>query len=119
MLFVEDEPLLREVGALTLTRCGYTALVASNGEDAIRIVQEEFNGVIDLLLTDMIMPLMSGKDLANRLTSIHPETKVLYTSGYADDAFGQRGILDRSTNFIQKPYTPAALARKVRDVLDT
>ena len=73
---------------------------------------------IDLLLTDVVMPQMNGKDLADQLEAIHPETRVLYTSGYTDEVIGHHGVLEGGTRFLQKPFSQPILARKVREVLD-
>jgi response regulator RpfG family c-di-GMP phosphodiesterase len=88
-----------------------------NGDEAIALAGEHGER-IDLLLTDVVMPGMSGRELANRLTRIHPETRVLFTSGYTDNAIVHHGVLDEGVSFIGKPYSPSALAKKVREVLD-
>jgi len=117
ILLVEDTNGLRRLARKILERCGYTILEAPNGDEALQIC-ERHQGAIHLLLTDVVMPGMSGRALADRLVLLHPAMKVLYTSGYTDDAIVQRGVLTTGTAFLQKPYAPDALARKVRDVLD-
>jgi CheY-like chemotaxis protein len=117
ILVVEDaEPLLR-LAARILQSVGYTVLTASNGGEAL-LVLERHEGPVQLMLTDVVMPRMSGRDLAERLRSAHPEMKVLYTSGYTDDAIVHHGVLDEGVAFIVKPYTVADLTQKVRAVLD-
>ena len=117
VLLVEDAEGLRRLARRILERCGYTILEAPNGDEALRIC-ERHQGAIHLLLTDVVMPGMSGRVLADRLALLHPATKVLYTSGYTDHAIVNRGVLATGTAFLQKPYAPETLARKVRDVLD-
>jgi CheY-like chemotaxis protein len=117
ILIAEDEPGVRALVRLVLTSRGYTVLEARNGEDAI-LQHEMHKGSLHLLLTDVIMPDMSGRELAERLAPFHREMAVLYMSGYTDDAIARHGILEAGTAFIQKPFTPEALARKVREVLD-
>ena len=117
LLLVEDEEIVRDMCARVLDGLGYKVLQAGNGDGAITLATE-YGERIDLLLTDVVMPGMSGRELATRLTRIHPETRVLFTSGYTDDAIVQHGVLDEGVSFIGKPYTPPALAKKVREVLD-
>ncbi len=118
ILLAEDEILVRELAARTLREQGYTVLEAANGEKALRLVQMHPELEIHLLLTDMVMPLLGGKELANRLLAIRPNIKVLFTSGYTDDAIVYHGMLDADNVFLQRPFTPSILARKVREVLD-
>jgi two-component system, cell cycle sensor histidine kinase and response regulator CckA len=117
-LLAEDDPLVRSMVAKVLRDQGYKVLQASNGEEALQVAQEPANKKIDLLLTDMVMPQMGGLELANQLNVLCPETKVIFTSGYTDDPIIHEGTPDSSMEFIQKPFVPAALALKVRSVLD-
>jgi PAS domain S-box-containing protein len=118
VLLVEDESSVRNLAYRILCQQGYTVLEAANGDEALRIVQERNGKEIDLLLTDVVMPRMSGKDLADRLKTLKPELKVLFTSGYTDDAIVHHGVLNPGTHFLQKPFSPKALSLKVREVLD-
>src|ERR1051326_802936 len=117
ILLVEDEDVVRGLARQILEQAGYQVLDARGGEEAMRLCRER-PGSIDLLLTDVVMPETSGKEVADRLTRLRPETRVLYMSGYTDDAIVHHGVLDSDVEFIQKPFTPVALARKVREVLD-
>jgi two-component system cell cycle sensor histidine kinase/response regulator CckA len=117
VLVVEDEGPIRELASRILQEQGYTVLEASNGVDALRAAQEHI-GRIDILLTDMFMPRMGGKELAEHLRAARPDTKVLYMSGYTDDAVVMNGMIDANTAFMQKPFTLESLAQKVRRVLD-
>jgi len=117
VLLVEDEESVRNLCVRILERLGYRAMQAGNGNEAIALAREHVKR-IDLLMTDVVMPGMNGRELANRLTRIHPEMKVLFTSGYTDNAIVRQGVLDEGVSFIGKPYTPLALARKVREVID-
>jgi two-component system cell cycle sensor histidine kinase/response regulator CckA len=118
ILVVEDELQVRGLAVRVLQGQGYMVLEASNGEEALRVVQEHAGENIHLLLTDVVMPHMGGKELADQLKILHPDIKVLYTSGYTDNAIVNHGILEPGTNFLQKPFSPEALAQKVREVLD-
>jgi signal transduction histidine kinase len=118
VLLVEDEPAVRELAAHVLRAQGYTVLEADNGDAALRQVGEQAGEKIHLLLTDVVMPRMSGKELADRLKVIRPDLKVLFTSGYTDDAIVHHGVLQAEIAFLQKPFSPVTLARKVREVLD-
>jgi PAS domain S-box-containing protein len=118
ILLVEDEAGVRELILDVLTDRGYIVLEARDGNEALRLC-EQHSSPIHLLLTDVVMPGgMNGRELAERLTSLHPELKVLYMSGYTDEAIIHHGVLDRGTIFLQKPFTPNALERKAREVLD-
>ena len=118
VFLVEDEPVVRSMASRVLREQGYTVLESENGVEALRVAEERASGELHLLLTDVVMPLMGGRDLAERLGRQHPETRVLYTSGYTDEAVVRPDPLGRGTDFIQKPFTPATLALKVREVLD-
>jgi two-component system cell cycle sensor histidine kinase/response regulator CckA len=117
ILVVEDDEVVRKLAVRILREQGYRVLEASQGVDAF-LICEEHKGPIHLLVTDVVMPKMSGRELAERITSIRQEVKVLYMSGYPDDTIAHHGILNEGTNYIQKPFTVDSLIRKVREVLD-
>ena len=117
VLIVEDDDSLRKLTQKSLQPHGYRILVAENGEDALR-VSKEHEGTIDLLITDVVMPRMGGKEVAERLQTLYPRMKVIYMSGYTDDSIVHRGVLEPGLNFLAKPFSPEGLARKVREVLD-
>jgi DNA-binding NtrC family response regulator len=100
-----------------LGRHGYTVLEAADAESALRLFGKH-EGEIHLLLTDVVMPDASGRELADKLVSLRPRMKVLYMSGYTDDAVVRHGVLQEGIPFLQKPFTPESLARKLRAVLD-
>ncbi len=116
ILLVEDEGMVRNFVQTVLQTHGYTVLAAWDGGEALRL-SKEHAGPIALLLTDMVMPGMSGRETAVRLAAARPETRVLYMSGYTDKVIVQHGMLDLGTAFLQKPLTPSVLAEKVREVL--
>ncbi|MFZ0801099.1 MAG: PAS domain S-box protein [Terriglobales bacterium] len=116
VLLVEDEESVRQLVRETLEAKGYTVLEAENGERALHIVTEH-SEAIDMLITDVVMPGMSGRELSARLCATHPQTKVLYLSGYTEDAIVHEGVLEAGTAFLQKPFTLQMLSRKVREVL--
>jgi len=118
VLVVEDNDAVRELARDILEIEGYTVLEASHGSGALQICERQ-EEPIDLLITDVVMPEMSGRQLVAQLSHKCADVKVLYMSGYTDNAIVHHGVLDADTNFIQKPFTPDALARKVREVLDT
>ena len=117
ILLVEDEAGVRSLARAALQVYGYTVLEAANGDEAIRICDRR-QGAIHLLVTDMVMPGMDGRALSEQLIARLPQMKVLYLSGYAGGAIVNNGVLDSSMAFLQKPFSPEALARKVREVLD-
>ncbi len=119
VLLVEDEPLVRELASTILQAQGYTVVVASNGEEALRVVQTSAGIAIDLLVTDVVMPGMRGKALVEQVINMYPNIKVLFISGYATDAITQHGQLEPGMHFLSKPFTRTAFARKVRKVLDS
>ena len=117
ILLVEDEGALRTLVHGVLESSGYNVLQARDGDDAMR-VSEQHKGPIHLLLTDVVMPGMGGRDLADHLAPFHRSMKVLYISGYTDDAIVHQGVLEPGTNFLQKPFRPDVLVQKVREVFD-
>jgi CheY-like chemotaxis protein len=116
VLLVEDEDSVRELVRETLQSKGYTVMEACDGINGMKVA-ETHHGKIDILITDVVMPGMSGRELAQRVSASRPTIKVLYLSGYTEDAIIHEGVLDPGTAFLQKPFTLQALARKVRDVL--
>jgi CheY-like chemotaxis protein len=117
VLIVEDEGILRSLCVQILERLGYRVLQARNGTEAIAEAAG-YGDRIDLLLTDVVMPGMNGSELATQLVLHHPEMKVLFTSGYTEDVISHHGVLADGVSFIGKPYTPSALARKVREIIE-
>jgi signal transduction histidine kinase len=118
LLVVEDEPSVRHLARGVLEAQGYEVLSASNGQDALHVAREHKGSPIRLVITDVIMPLMGGKVMAEWLITTYPDLKILFTSGYTDDAIAQHGVLEPGVAFLPKPYTPGILARKVRELLD-
>lgn len=117
ILVVEDEDNVRVMARQLLRTYGYQVLESASGEEALRLA-EQHAGQIDLLLTDVVMPRMNGRDLSEMLRSRHPGLKVLYMSGYSREAIVQHAVLEPETPYIQKPFTPEAMAARVRSVLD-
>ena len=118
ILLVEDASPLRQLTRVLLETCGYTVLDSGDPFEAIRIA-ERYKGPMPLLITDVVMPGISGSILAQRLTASRPEMRVLYTSGYADDSMVQGGMLEPGCILLEKPFTRDALVRKVRELLDS
>ena len=118
VLLVEDEETVRDMTREILLESGYRVLEAKHGQEAL-LVAGQYPGVIHLMLSDVVMPQMSGRELAEQLTPLRKEMKVLYMSGYTDDAIVHHGVLDAGMAFIEKPFTPNGLARKVRETLNT
>ena len=117
ILLVEDEPAILAMGKKMLERLGYTVIPASAPGEAIRLA-EEYAGAIDLLMTDVIMPGMNGRDLAGRILALYPEMKRLFMSGYTANVIARQGVLDAGVNFIQKPFSLQLLSDKVRQALE-
>ncbi len=109
--------MVRKLAHKVLKDYGYKVLVAENGKEALKICEEN-KGPIHLMLTDVVMPEMGGRKLADHLKDLRSEIKVLYMSGYTDNTIVHHGILDKGMNFIQKPFTPETLAAKVRGMLE-
>ncbi len=118
VLLVEDDDLIRNLVQRVLKANGYRVLVAANGREAEQVA-EQHAGPIHLLMTDVVMPGMNGREVAERLAAARAGVRVLYLSGYTDDAIVHHGVLEAGVAFLQKPFTPAVLGRKVREVLDT
>jgi CheY-like chemotaxis protein len=117
ILLVEDDALVRSLAARVLNRQGYRLLEAANGHEALAFIQER-GAEIQLLISDLVMPGISGKALAEQLQVVHPEVRVLFISGYTDHIISHYGIVEAGVHFLQKPFLPIKLARKVREVLD-
>ena len=117
ILLVEDEDVVRALAEEILLEYGYTVLTAANGIEGLK-VSHEFSERIDLIVTDVVMPHMSGNELVENVRGAHPETRVLYMSGFTDDAVVRHGVSAHEMCFIQKPFSPESLATKVREVLD-
>jgi PAS domain S-box-containing protein len=116
VLIVEDNDSLRNFAQKILHIYGYRTLNAENGEDALRVCKEH-DGQIDLMITDVVMPKMGGREAAERLQPLYPQMKVIYMSGYTDDAIVHHGVLEPGLNFLEKPFTPEGLGKKVRKAL--
>jgi PAS domain S-box-containing protein len=117
ILIVEDEPVILEIAKLVLEKSGYRVLAASLPDEAMRLARE-YGGKIHLLITDIVMPEMNGRELADQMLSLYPGMRYLFMSGYSGDAIAQQGVLD-DLHFIQKPFSTPNLAAKVRKVLDS
>jgi PAS domain S-box-containing protein len=116
ILLVEDEESVRNLALEILESCGYRVVAASNGAQALRVCDPACP--IDLLMTDVVMPIMGGRELAEKLLVTRPDLRILFTSGYTDDAVVRHGVSGNNTNFLHKPFTVGALAYKVREILD-
>ena len=117
VLVVEDENAVRRVLSQVLQQNGYTVIEASNGKEALKIANELRDGEIDLLLTDVVMPVLGGRALANEFKGLHPSAKILYTSGYTDDETVRSGSLDSNSAFMRKPFTLSTLSQSVHALL--
>jgi DNA-binding NtrC family response regulator len=117
ILLVEDDAQLRRLSSSVLTQCGYNVLTAGNPEDGLAICKANHHD-IRLLVTDVVMPRMNGRQLAEQILQICPKLRVLYISGYTNNAIVHYGVLDSGLWFLPKPFTLSALAAKVREVLD-
>jgi CheY-like chemotaxis protein len=117
ILLVEDDEFVRSLSRRVLESRGYSVLEARRGVEALRL-GTGYGGSIHLLLTDVVMPDMGGKALAEQIAATRPEMKVVYMSGYTDNAIARHGVLEPGVPFLQKPFSPKELARKVRAVLD-
>jgi CheY-like chemotaxis protein len=117
ILLVEDEDAVRALTRTVLLKHGYHVLEAARGQEALSISQQ-YEGTIDLLATDVVMPQMSGRELAEQLLLVRPNLKILYMSGYTEDAIVHHGVFAPGVAFLQKPFSPNGLARKIREVLE-
>ena len=117
ILLVEDEPSVRELAQQILARQGYRVLTAPTVDQSLQLA-DEYVGFIDLIVTDVVMPKMGGKQLAEHISRTRSGIKVLFISGYTENAIVHHGVLEAGTEFLSKPFTPAGLARKVREVLE-
>jgi signal transduction histidine kinase/CheY-like chemotaxis protein len=117
ILLVEDEPMLLELAHCTLQQLGYTVLPCGSADEALRTLAGQ-QSRIDLLLTDVVMPRMNGRELAARITALHPGIAVLFSSGYGENVIAKQGVLDDGVDFLSKPYRPTELAHRVRTALD-
>ena len=117
ILLAEDEAAVRNLARRVLEKHGYKLLLAATGRDGVQLATQHA-GPIDLLVTDVVMPEMGGRELAQRLAALQPGLKVLYLSGYTDDMIVRHGVLEAGVAFLQKPFTPDTLLRKIREVLD-
>ena len=117
ILLVEDDPEILRLGQIMLEKLGYRTLAAPSADEAI-LLADRLPGRIDLLITDVIMPVTNGKELADLLATLYPGLKILYISGYTADVIAHHGVLDEGVNFLQKPFSIKGLADKIRMVLE-
>ncbi|MCX6899921.1 MAG: response regulator [Verrucomicrobia bacterium] len=117
VLLVEDEDRVREFAVRLLREAGYAVLEARNGTDALRVLQEQASRKIDIMVTDVIMPQMGGKELADQLKRLRPNTRILFVSGYTGDALDNSGVLQTGAAFLEKPFSAARLTQKIREVM--
>ena len=118
VLIVEDEDAVRDTVASILRGRGYDVFQASNGQEALKVFERSNGAPIDVVVTDVVMPVMGGRELAEQLGHDHPETKIVFMSGYSGDSFDRNADQRLLSNLIEKPFTAEALTRKVREVLD-
>jgi CheY-like chemotaxis protein len=116
ILIVEDQAEVRKLAADVLKRFGYRVLEAANGNEAL-VLCERFDGQIHLMVTDVVMPGMNGRELANRMRALRPDIKVLYVSGYTANAIVEEGVIEPEIEYLSKPFSPSALGRRVREIL--
>ncbi len=114
---MEDDYEVREFTTEALQSLGYSIIEAQNGKEALSILSNRTNNV-KLILTDLVMPEMGGKELAEIISKVDPSLKILFTSGYSDNHVVQKGILEKNVNFVQKPYTFQSISQKIRTILD-
>ena len=119
ILHLEDDPSVKHLARGVLEAQGYVVLSASNGQDALHVARAHRGAPIRLVITDVIMPLMSGKVMAEWLKATYPDVKILFTSGYTDDSITRHGVLETGVEFLPKPYTVTSLAHKVREMVDS
>ncbi len=117
ILVIEDEEIVRSLAVRGMRDHGYTVIEAKNGAEALHYIQQH-PGTVDLVISDVVMPEMGGRELGQRVALFDPDLPILYMSGYTGDDVVQRGLLDAGSPFQQKPFTPATLASKVRSMLD-
>ena len=116
VLIVEDEEIVRELVCQVLSEQGYDVLCAANGAEALQM-SDDHPGKVSLLITDVVMPQIGGLELARRLLALRHDLKVLYVSGYSEDDMSEQGVLSEDMEFLEKPFTPQAITRKVREIL--
>jgi CheY-like chemotaxis protein len=116
LLVVEDEPAARDLVAEILRAEGYTVLLAADGQEGVEVARRA--ALLHLLLTDVVLPKLSGRAAAERIRVLHPRVKILYMSGYTDDEVSRQGVLEEGIVLLQKPFTPDELTRRVGEVLD-